>query len=367
MGARVRVSDEHSLEVIGHGDLFIWDVSDEDGAFVVGQAAVGAFDVVAPAYLYSLRQALLKWKQGMYAAPTSLTVNVIPGRRKILIPRLEEAQVSPALVLKDERLLVRVVTTAKTKSEQAAVHGLLAPFLKRHKALSEDVEEGEIGPVAVEWPTKGRTVADALAFGEEVEALLAGADGGELTPALVLDLLRAGRRDFLLGQPESDWLEAKGEPYDRRQILSKYEMAKDVAAFANSPEGGIVVIGMFTRKRRNGDVIHRYKEFDLDRAGRSAYRSIVADRVYPRVSGFEVERIEGTRKDWGLAVLVIPPQPEASGPFLVQGTLLDGKVQGNYVLLPVRREADTASMDAATLHARLRLGEQVIAGKHQRR
>jgi hypothetical protein len=47
----------------------------------------------------------------------------------------------------------------------------------------------------------------------------------------------------------------------------------------------------------------------------------------------------------------------------VQGALSEGKVLGAHVLLPTRREDDTALSDAGAIHARLRLGEQVIAGE----
>jgi ABC-type amino acid transport substrate-binding protein len=204
-----------------------------------------------------------------------------------------------------------------------------------------------------------------LAFHHELRALLAAAASGELSPSTALDLLRAGRGDVLRGQPESVWLEAKAVPYDLDDENVRFELGKDVAAMANSRRGGIIVLGLSNeRKTRRGEVdtIGGYSEIDLSRVTRQRYRHLVAHLVYPTLIGFDVELIEGSAKDRGVAVLVIPPQPETKRPFLVQGTIDNGRVLGNHVLLPWRREDETDAMDAVALHARIRLGEQAIAG-----
>jgi hypothetical protein len=95
---------------------------------------------------------------------------------------------------------------------------------------------------------------------------------------------------------------------------------------------------------------------------RQKYRHLVAHWVYPTLTRFDVERIEGSTKAQGLAVLVIPPQTETKRPFLVQSVIADGNVLGRHVLLPWRREDDTDAMDAGAIHARIRLGEQAISG-----
>jgi hypothetical protein len=84
--------------------------------------------------------------------------------------------------------------------------------------------------------------------------------------------------------------------------------------------------------------------------------------VYPTLTGFDVELIEGSAKDRGVAVLVIPPQEETKRSFLVQGVIDDGNVLGRHVLLPWRRDDEVDAMDAVALHAHVRLGEQAISG-----
>jgi hypothetical protein len=228
-----------------------------------------------------------------------------------------------------------------------------------------DVGFEEYGMLAVDWPTRGRTVADAWGFHRELRTLLSAASSGELSPSTALDLLRAGKGNLLRGQPESAWLEAKALPYKLSDESVKYELGKDVAAMANSREGGIIVLGMSTEKKKRKsevDTIGDYNEIDLKRVKRQQYRHLVAKWVYPTLNGFEVELIEGSAKDWGIAILVIPPQLETKRPFLVQGAVDDGNVLGSHVLLPWRREDDISAMDAVAIHDRIRLGEQAIAG-----
>jgi predicted HTH transcriptional regulator len=52
--------------------------------------------------------------------------------------------------------------------------------------------------------------------------------------------------DLLIGQEEDTWFEAKGRnPYDFTTPAGRYELAKDVSAFANA-DGGILVVGLAT-------------------------------------------------------------------------------------------------------------------------
>ena len=52
--------------------------------------------------------------------------------------------------------------------------------------------------------------------------------------------------DSLIGLEEATWLEAKGRnPYDFTTPAGRFELAKDVSAFANA-EGGILIVGLAT-------------------------------------------------------------------------------------------------------------------------
>jgi hypothetical protein len=282
---------------------------------------------------------------------------------------------SPSLFLDEDRLRVRIEIWREGRPERREVEAVLGPFLRRQGAAGQvwvdEVPDYEGGgyhlsvDIDRDYP-RGATVHDAWKLGDEAQALIGAADGEDLPREVAVDLLCGGRFDLFIGQPENDWLEAKGDPYDH--LIPnlgenwRYELAKDVAAFANSPEGGVIVLGMTTKDDGDGDIIRGRKEFNLARVRASTYKKHIAQLVYPRIRGFEVKRVEGPSKGVGLAVLLIPAQPESSRPFVVQGVLSDRRVIGSHVLLPVRRQDETAFLDAGAVHVRLRLGERVIEG-----
>ncbi|HET8813967.1 MAG TPA: ATP-binding protein [Solirubrobacterales bacterium] len=382
MSARVRVMPDGDIAVVGHGTLTYRGTAIEE---VLNSRHLGTLEGIGPASLSSLRQALIRWRKRVGYLEARVWVGLYPVPEEIfrrhfddlnpLAVLAEPPPPSPALFLDGDELKVRIEVEQALEAKPVEVEKWLGPFLSRQQATCEvgvakrENLEGDGFDLTVDlhWShPRGATVSDAWKFGDEVQSLLQAIEDGVLPRSAAIDLLSAGRWDLFKGQPESGWLEAKGEPYD---CLIKdvgqnwrYELAKDVAAFANAPEGGLIVLGLSTNNDGDGDVINGYKEFDLRRVKPSRYNNMVAQYVYPRVEGFEIIRVKGKKKGHGLVVLVIPPQLERNRPFLVQGTFFEGKVLGSHVLLPVRREDETALMDATSIHARLRLGEQVIAG-----
>lgn len=157
------------------------------------------------------------------------------------------------------------------------------------------------------------------------------------------------------GQPEGQWLDAKGGPYaltgPNRDPLAAWELAKDVAAFANSPTGGLILLGATIRDRGDGETIAGFREFELNRLRRQAYRNHVAQKVFPRVVGFEVIWVERANSGRGLGLLVIPSQDDADKPFLVRGVVRDRRQLGAHMMWPVRREDDTAVLPRTTTRA----------------
>jgi Putative DNA-binding domain len=389
MGARVRIGNDGYPEVVGHGEIVRFA---EIASRPRQKITYGTLEGVGPAYLHSLRLALIKWRRAQGDPKSRVWLGLARVSEEEFHSKLETMDPfafgyevlnippdassvppgSPALLLEGERLFICIEAWRKKRPQPAAVRQLLEPFAQRHGAsCAVTVKRDErhrgftVGVKMERSPPRGATVADAWKLGDEARALMSAARGGELKLQTALDLLRAGRWDLFRGQPESAWLEAKKEPYANLKKKGKYELAKDVAAFANSPQGGIIVLGMRATDKGDGDTIRYYRTFDLDLVSRQQYRSLVAHWVYPLVRGFEVERIEGSTPGRGLVVLVVPQQPESSRPFLVQGLYSQGGVLGKHVLLPERREDEIAQMDAAALHARIRLGEQVIAGKRR--
>lgn len=75
---------------------------------------------------------------------------------------------------------------------------------------------------------------DAYKLGTDVLALVEAADGQGLSRERVVDLIRGGRIDALVGQKESSWIDFKATGYASKTDEGKLELAKDVAAFANT-------------------------------------------------------------------------------------------------------------------------------------
>jgi len=71
-----------------------------------------------------------------------------------------------------------------------------------------------------------------------------------LTPGQIIDCLARGEENRLAGIEESDQLDFKLAPYVLDAPHQKWELAKDVAAFANR-RGGVIVIGIQTERRPN--------------------------------------------------------------------------------------------------------------------
>src|SRR6266849_9545747 len=62
--------------------------------------------------------------------------------------------------------------------------------------------------------------------------------------------LARGDLDRLNGTAECEWLDFKLSPYAVSEEYGKWELAKDVAGFANAA-GGVIVVGFETEKRPN--------------------------------------------------------------------------------------------------------------------
>lgn len=285
--------------------------------------------------------------------------------------QFEELPIDPTVAIEADRVSVYFASFSFDEPDTDSVKARLRPYLSRNAAKAKVTTE------FIEWPgpgyrlevelrrdfPRGATFGDAWHLGDDADTLLQLVEGDEVPRSIALDLIRNGRWGVFKGQPESDWLEAKGAPYQLTKSLGKnwkYELAKDVAAFANSPAGGLIVIGMTTEDEGDGEVITGFKEFDLKRVTAASYGNLIAQHVYPRVEGFEVVRVSGQERGQGIAALVIPPQKSSNLPFLVRGVVQGGDVLGSHILWPVRQGDQTALLDIDGIHSRLRLGDQAI-------
>jgi hypothetical protein len=240
---------------------------------------------------------------------------------------------------------------------------LLRSLVARHRGSSVQVTRAEriLGwfIATFDVPTRGRTVGDALAIGREVEALIHAASGGHLSLESAVDLVRTGRAAALVGVQEGPWLDGKRSPYRLEIESQRWELAKDVASFANSETGGLIVTGARTTSSRDGDMVQSVTEFELNLMVPGRYRRILAARIHPRVEGLEVGTVasSGTR---GVGYIFIPPQREELKPFVVSGMVVSGEVRGTHVCIPVRDGEDTRYAEGTEIHALLQAGRAAL-------
>lgn len=284
----------------------------------------------------------------------------------------ETASVTPVTFELDAegqlRLRITFLQSQWEDDEQRAVERVqrvLAPLLLRHK-LRLMWAEPHPNYVTPPWPWeatlrvagRSRTVAGLYAAGLEAVALMEAASGGQLTRATVGDLLRAGQAQVLLGQPEGDWLDAKTQHYDLSQLGGKVALCQAVARFANGEHGGIVVVGMGTKKVPGGEQIRTLTPVPHDPAMVRRYQQALEQHLYPPP---DLLRLDGVPVAGGMLVVIdVAPQPEEHKPFLVHGAIVDGRHEGAFISVVRRRGESSIPITAAALHTTLAAGRALL-------
>lgn len=134
----------------------------------------------------------------------------------------------------------------------------------------------------------------------------------------------------------------------------RYELAKDVSAFANA-EGGHIVIGLTHKEKEKEDTIvrltHRLPEheiteeisgleliseaeFDIHK-----YKGLIKHYIFPQIDNIEITwQKSAEEKGKGIGHIFIPPQEETKKYFLItRGIVIEGeKLKDNVVGLAIR-------------------------------
>ena len=148
-----------------------------------------------------------------------------------------------------------------------------------------------------------------------------------MTRAEALAILESGDFDRLVDVPETLEVEFKGQPYrvDERDS-QKFELAKDVSAFANA-SGGVIIIGAQTERDDEiaVDVVTQLRLLRQGLVNEQQYEGLVADMVYPRLRELHVRFHPSTADgERGLVAIDIPPQEEVDKHFLIQRPTEEG-------------------------------------------
>jgi hypothetical protein len=186
------------------------------------------------------------------------------------------------------------------------------------------------------------------------------------TPEGAASLLLSGQPSFLIGRPENSWLEAK-QSYGIASRSQKHEFACDVASFANSNTGGLIIIGVKTDKDLRGrDVMTEMTPCRAGSINLQTYQQAVAERVIPAIEGISFDVVEVENGD--LLVVRIPPQEGARMPFIVKGGIIDSsenKIRTSSFSIPARRSEGKDYMTPEWVHSLLASGRAFMAYQSQ--
>ncbi|MEV2219404.1 hypothetical protein AB0E01_05945 [Nocardia vinacea] len=172
------------------------------------------------------------------------------------------------------------------------------------------------------------------------------------SPADAFSMIRSGAVQSLLGVSESETLEVKREHY-QNSSRGKVEFAVEVASFANSKNGGLLVIGARTVTDSHGrDLIAEVGGSEMDPHGEVRYRTILETLVYPEIDGIEMCR---TRSALGeIFAILVPGQQRDRMPFIVRSGTDDDRASSHTFQVPIRKGGYRASMRIEEIHRYLR-------------
>ena len=113
-----------------------------------------------------------------------------------------------------------------------------------------------------------------------------------VTLADLATIVSTARFDMLVGEMESQFLDAKGQPYRFDEGTDgKRAFAKDVASFANA-QGGYILIGFATKISdvNAGEQIAEVRPIRSQYFNTEQHRKILQEWLYPQPLGIEIDR-----------------------------------------------------------------------------
>ncbi|WUR58550.1 hypothetical protein OHS32_26085 [Micromonospora chokoriensis] len=249
--------------------------------------------------------------------------------------------------------------------QERLVSRILAPFLRRHRmaVIGSWMNSGSTSPpwvwhARIGFATRNRTLDALYQVGLDAIALMDALRSGELTRETAGDLVRGGQATVLIGQPEGSWLDAKSQHYDLSTARGQISLAQSVTRFCNAEGGGVIVVGMSTKKVPGGEEIRGVCPVPLDKGIVRKYEQALEVRVFPPPDNLSVEFVP---EEPGMLVLIdIPPQPEELKPFLVHGAVVDDHVEGSFISIVRRRGESSIPITAPMIHSTLAAGRALL-------
>jgi len=162
------------------------------------------------------------------------------------------------------------------------------------------------------------------------------------TDAMTTVLTCLARSDFqaMIGTPEGHDVDFKLAPYILDTNKGKWELAKDVAGFANA-SGGCLVIGVREEQQAHqvAAVAAEIRNVPKTLVNVSRYRAVLEQWIVPAVEGVAFTWYPETEAAAeGILLIRVPPQPERVRPFLVTQVVDADGGTVNAVAWPKRNE-----------------------------
>ncbi|MGI5238787.1 hypothetical protein [Dactylosporangium sp. CA-139066] len=240
----------------------------------------------------------------------------------------------------------------------------LAPLLRRYRMTFSSAWP-DPNYVAPPWPwhvrvtlsPRGRDIGELFRLGQDIGQLVRAMTDGKLTRVTAGDLVRGGHAHVLIGQPEGHWLDVKSQHYDGGEH-GQISLAQAVARFCNAESGGLVVIGMNTKKVPGGEEIRGLCPVPRDNRMIRRYEQILERRLFPPPDGLAIEAV--AMGEEMLVLIDVSPQPEELKPFLVHGAIVDGRIEGAFISIVRRRGEASIPITAPMIHSTLAAGRGLL-------
>ncbi len=176
----------------------------------------------------------------------------------------------------------------------------------------------------------------------------------------LIEMLSARRFPDIVGTEEGDQIDFKSHAYNLQNPKDRADLVADVAAFANS-KGGTVVLGVETTTVATSkrEIAARVVGINPEAVDVDAYQKLVRAHVRPLVRHFEVRRYSEEAGGRELVALHVDPQDSWDMPFLVDRIVDDNRPQrelGHAVGWPTRSGSDTHWEDPSRIQQLISTG-----------
>ncbi|MEU5298963.1 AlbA family DNA-binding domain-containing protein [Streptomyces umbrinus] len=162
-----------------------------------------------------------------------------------------------------------------------------------------------------------------------------------LSRSALIEALSAGRPEDLLGVAETSWVDFKRAPYALTTEKGKFELCKDVTAFANA-QGGLLVLGVIAEKKPDQalEVATELRPFPQAQADVVQYVDTLNEYLRPRVAishhWFHDPARGSADTDKYYLVIEVEPVPELTRYVVVRKMLSDKDRFVDGLAVPVR-------------------------------